>query len=133
VNKSPLVGWWKFSFCDTLSILSYLLSVFVQLFLITPLNVTLQTGHRFRIIIDVMKFSTKITRSQALLRTSLNCRWFHISPGLILAAFQKHKCFNWPWIICFSPNPIFEFTCVPHLFTLWTWYVHFTKNCMREL
>jgi len=50
--------------------------------------------HRFPIIIEVIKFSTKVTTSQALLRDSLHCRWFRISPGLILAEFQENKYFN---------------------------------------
>jgi len=91
VNKSPLVSG-ESSLLVAQQTLSYLLSVFVQFVIITSLNVTFQMGHRFPIIIKIIKFSTEVT-SQALLRDSLHCRWFPISPGLTLEGFREHKYF----------------------------------------
>jgi len=65
----------------------------VQLFIITLLNVTFQRGHRFPIIIEIIKFSKEVTTSHAILRDSLQCRWFRISPGLTLEGFHEHKYF----------------------------------------
>ena len=50
-------------------------------------------GHRFPIIIEIAKFSTEVTTSQALLRDFLYCRWFRISPGFTLEEFHEHRYF----------------------------------------